>query len=41
MCQVRKEEEFSEGTLVREDQGGCGGHKVVPASTSPTITIEE
>ena len=31
-----KEEEFREVTLVREDQGGCGGHKVVLSSTSPT-----
>ena len=33
---MRKEEEFREVTLVREDQGGCGGHKVVLSSTSPT-----
>ena len=37
---MREEEKFSEVTLVREDQGGCGAHKVVLASASPTTTME-
>ena len=32
---MRKEEGFVEVTLVREDQGGCGAHKMVLLSTSP------
>ena len=31
---MREEEEFTEVTLVRKDQGGCGAHKIILAPTN-------